>query len=259
MPFLLALVAAVAHRRRWPCVRARRRGRCCPPRASSPIQIALGTSEPAVPVDRGRRVRGGRRSSGSRCGRRGRRHSERVPLGDGAGARAGATAPRARGSGRGRDRRGRGCRRPAAFAAPAAPRYVLRDVVIPPFDVRAYPSPLQSLPRLRARLRRRAAVHGLRPARRAPACGSRRWTPTPAPSTTSRTAAPDPRAPSCRSAPTCRPSAEAPRRRCTSRSAALTGVWMPEVGAVTQVDFAGDRPMTCDARRTTTRRRRPRS
>lgn len=31
-----------------------------------------------------------------------------------------------------------------AFAAPQGPRYVLRDVVIPPFDVREYPSPLQS-------------------------------------------------------------------------------------------------------------------
>ncbi|PZU41018.1 MAG: transglutaminase [Microbacterium sp.] len=32
----------------------------------------------------------------------------------------------------------------AAIAAPAGPRYVLRDVVIPPFDIRQYPSPLQS-------------------------------------------------------------------------------------------------------------------
>ncbi|MDY0907944.1 transglutaminase-like domain-containing protein [Microbacterium sp. CFBP9034] len=32
----------------------------------------------------------------------------------------------------------------SAFAAPESPRYVLRDVVIPPFDVREYPSPLQS-------------------------------------------------------------------------------------------------------------------
>ena len=32
----------------------------------------------------------------------------------------------------------------AGFAAPSAPRYVLRDVVIPPFDVREYASPLQS-------------------------------------------------------------------------------------------------------------------
>lgn len=32
----------------------------------------------------------------------------------------------------------------SAFAAPNEPRYVLRDVVIPPFDVREYPSPLQS-------------------------------------------------------------------------------------------------------------------
>ncbi|KAA9143703.1 transglutaminase domain-containing protein [Microbacterium lushaniae] len=31
-----------------------------------------------------------------------------------------------------------------AAAAPEGPRYVLRDVVIPPFDVRQYPSPLQS-------------------------------------------------------------------------------------------------------------------
>ncbi|SDG43129.1 transglutaminase-like domain-containing protein [Microbacterium pygmaeum] len=31
-----------------------------------------------------------------------------------------------------------------AFAAPTGPRYVLRDVVIPPFDIREYPSPLQA-------------------------------------------------------------------------------------------------------------------
>lgn len=32
----------------------------------------------------------------------------------------------------------------SAFAAPDAPRYVIRDVIIPPFDIRNYPSPLQS-------------------------------------------------------------------------------------------------------------------
>lgn len=32
----------------------------------------------------------------------------------------------------------------SAFAAPSSPRYVLRDVVIPPFDIREFPSPLQS-------------------------------------------------------------------------------------------------------------------
>ncbi|MFT4221023.1 MAG: transglutaminase-like domain-containing protein [Microbacterium sp.] len=32
----------------------------------------------------------------------------------------------------------------SAVAAPAGPRYILRDIVIPPFDVRDYPSPLQS-------------------------------------------------------------------------------------------------------------------
>jgi hypothetical protein len=32
----------------------------------------------------------------------------------------------------------------SAIAAPDGPRYVLRDVVIPPFDVRQYPSPLQA-------------------------------------------------------------------------------------------------------------------
>lgn len=32
----------------------------------------------------------------------------------------------------------------SALAAPDSPRYVLRDVVIPPFDIREYPSPLQA-------------------------------------------------------------------------------------------------------------------
>lgn len=32
----------------------------------------------------------------------------------------------------------------AAFASPPVPRYVLRDFVVPPFDIRQYPSPLQS-------------------------------------------------------------------------------------------------------------------
>jgi len=32
----------------------------------------------------------------------------------------------------------------SGFVAPASPRYVLRDVVIPPFDIQDYPSPLQS-------------------------------------------------------------------------------------------------------------------
>ncbi len=32
----------------------------------------------------------------------------------------------------------------SGFAAPSSPRYVLRDVVIPPFDIREFPSPLQS-------------------------------------------------------------------------------------------------------------------
>ena len=35
-----------------------------------------------------------------------------------------------------------------AMAAPASPRYVLRDVVIPPFDIHDYPSPLQSFRKL---------------------------------------------------------------------------------------------------------------
>ncbi|MBU4464832.1 MAG: transglutaminase domain-containing protein, partial [Actinobacteria bacterium] len=32
----------------------------------------------------------------------------------------------------------------SAFAAPNSPRYVLRDTIIPPFDIQQYPSPLQS-------------------------------------------------------------------------------------------------------------------
>lgn len=36
----------------------------------------------------------------------------------------------------------------SALAAPPSPRYVLRDVVIPPFDIQQYPSPLQSFRKL---------------------------------------------------------------------------------------------------------------
>ncbi len=39
----------------------------------------------------------------------------------------------------------------SAIANPAQPRHVFRDVIIPPFDIRDYPSPVAGLPQERAR------------------------------------------------------------------------------------------------------------
>ena len=211
-----------------------------------------------MPVVAGRRVRGRRRSSGSRCGRRGRRRTGAVALGDGARRAArGASARVLAGRRGGRDRRrGRGVAT-SGFAAPASPRYVLRDVVIPPFDVREYPSPLQSFRALRARLRRRAAVHRVGPARRRPRAprdhgrlrrhrlqrlgrGRRHR-----------------RARSSRCAANMSADAEGtPATRARRDRRRWQAVWMPEAGAVTQRRRStATAPTTCAARRTTTRRR----
>ncbi len=140
-PFLLALVAGTLTTSL--ALRARTAAWALLPAGGFlAIQIALGTSEPAVPVIEGvvfavvsivwlALRQAWAPSQGA------------VPLGDGAGVRAGAMR---------RVLMGAGVVAVAVvvgvvtsgFAAPAAPRYVLRDVVIPPFDVRAYPSPLQS-------------------------------------------------------------------------------------------------------------------
>jgi transglutaminase-like putative cysteine protease len=143
VPFLLSLVAGVltaslALRTRhgaWALI---------PSAAYLALQIALGTSEPAAPLVEGAvfavvaivwlAVQQARRPS-----------EAAVPLGEDAAARTGLRSPR-------RLALGAGVVAVAvvagvsasAVAAPTGPRYVLRDTVIPPFDIRDYPSPLQS-------------------------------------------------------------------------------------------------------------------
>ncbi|WP_307858585.1 transglutaminaseTgpA domain-containing protein [Microbacterium flavescens] len=142
VPFLLALVAAVittslALRLRTPA------WALIPAAAFLVAQIALGTSQPAVPVVQG--VVFALVAAVWLAVRQSWEHGTgAVPLGDdatpvrGVAARrlllGGAVVAVAALVGVGA----------SAFAAPQSPRYVLRDVVIPPFDVRAYPSPLQS-------------------------------------------------------------------------------------------------------------------
>lgn len=142
VPFVLALVAGVlttslALRLRTPA------WALIPAAAFLVAQIALGTSQPAVPIVQG--VVFALVAAVWLAVRQSWEHGTgAVPLGDGA-----------------TPARGVGLRRvllggavvvvatligvgASAFAAPQSPRYVLRDVVIPPFDVREYPSPLQS-------------------------------------------------------------------------------------------------------------------
>lgn len=145
VPFLLALVAAVltaslalrASAAAWALV---------PAGAFLVAQIALGTSDPALPVVEG--VVFAVVSAGWLAVRQAWAPSHSaVSLGDGSGAHGGARVLAAR-----RLALGSGVVAVAVVAgiaasgaaAPAAPRYVLRDVVIPPFDIHEFPSPLQS-------------------------------------------------------------------------------------------------------------------
>ncbi|MBW9109796.1 transglutaminase-like domain-containing protein [Microbacterium ureisolvens] len=141
VPFLLSLVAAVlttslALRLRsaaWALI---------PAAAFLAIQIALGTSEPFAPVVQGvafglvavvwlalrqawqpqaAAISVGEGTARSGSGMR------RVLMGAGVVAIAAVVGVAT-----------------SAFAAPSSPRYVLRDVVIPPFDIREFASPLQS-------------------------------------------------------------------------------------------------------------------
>ncbi|MEZ3161447.1 transglutaminase-like domain-containing protein [Microbacterium sp. BWT-B31] len=140
VPFLLALVASVltvslalrAPVPAWALV---------PATGFLAAQIALGTSDPALPVAEG--VVFAVAAIGWLAIRQ-----AWAPQGD-------AVSLGERGASGGRGRRlvlGSGVVAVAVivgvvlsgFAAPAGPRYVLRDVVIPPFDVREYASPLQS-------------------------------------------------------------------------------------------------------------------
>lgn len=142
VPFLLSLVAAVltasfALRLRRPV------WALLPAAAFLAVQIALGTSQPAAPIVQG--VVFALVAAVWLAMRQSWEHGTgAVPLGDdatpvrGIAARrlllGGAVVAVAALIGVGA----------SAVAAPQTPRYVLRDVVIPPFDVRAYPSPLQS-------------------------------------------------------------------------------------------------------------------
>jgi hypothetical protein len=142
VPFLLGLVAAVltgslALRLRvaaWAVL---------PAAVFLAVQIALGTSEPAVPLVQGgvfavvaiawlaiRQAWSTPQSAISLGGEEtaGRGMATRRLVAGGIIVAVAATAGVAA----------------SAFAAPTGPRYVLRDVVIPPFDIRQYPSPMQS-------------------------------------------------------------------------------------------------------------------
>ena len=143
----------------------------------------------------------------------------------------------------------------SGFAAPTSPRYVLRDVVIPPFDIREYASPLQSF---RAYVRDYpddAALHG----RGLPEGARVRLATMDAYNGTvynvsdegSRLVERVRR----RSRTNMSADAEGTEATVHVEIGALESVWMPEVGAVPQRRRStATGPTTCDAPRTTTRR-----
>ncbi|MCP2635314.1 transglutaminase-like domain-containing protein [Microbacterium sp. HD4P20] len=142
VPFLLALVAAVlttslavrAPAAAWALI---------PAAAYLAVEIALGTSQPVVPVVQGM-VFGLVAVVWLAIRQAWQPQAAAVSVGEGSSGARGAALRRAV--------MGVGVIALAAvigvttsaFAAPASPRYVLRDVVIPPFDIREFPSPLQS-------------------------------------------------------------------------------------------------------------------
>ncbi|WP_438354539.1 transglutaminaseTgpA domain-containing protein [Microbacterium sp. CJ88] len=142
VPFLLSLVAAVIAGSL--ALRLRSAGWALLPAAAFlAVQIALGTAEPAVPLVQGavfavtavvwlaiRQAVSTPQSAVSLGGEQSasRGTATRRLVAGGVIVALAATAGVAA----------------SAFAAPTGPRYVLRDVVIPPFDIRQYPSPLQS-------------------------------------------------------------------------------------------------------------------
>ena len=122
---------------------APRRGRCSPRPRSSRSRSRWARPSPLVPVVQGvvfgARRRGVARAAAGVGAARRRRLARRGPARSGAGVAARARRVR------------RSSPSPRSSASPRAasrhrrrPAYVLRDVVIPPFDVREYPSPLQS-------------------------------------------------------------------------------------------------------------------
>lgn len=141
VPFLLALVAAVlttslALRVRsaaWALV---------PAAAFLAIEIALGTSEPIVPVVQGV-VFGLVAVAWLAVRQAWQPQTAAISVGEGSAARSAGIRRLLMGAAVIAIAAVVGVAT-SAFAAPASPRYVLRDVVIPPFDIREFPSPLQS-------------------------------------------------------------------------------------------------------------------
>lgn len=128
----------------------------------------------------------------------------------------------------------------SALAAPESPRYVLRDVVIPPFDIREYASPLQSF---RAYVRDFPdeplfTVSGM------PEGGRVRLAAMDAYDGTVYNVSDDGAGTSSAFGPVrgnMSAAAEGTPATVHVEVDALEGVWMPEVGAVRSITFAGDR------------------
>jgi hypothetical protein len=244
VPFLLFLVAAVLTTSL--ALRLRSAGwALIPAGAVLAIEIALGTSEPFVPVVQGvvfglvavvwlalrqawqpqaAAISVGEGAARSRAGVR------RVLMGAAVVAIAAVIGVATSG-----------------FAAPTSPRYVLRDVVIPPFDIREFASPLQSF---RAYVRDHPddalfTVSGLPEGARVRLATMDAYNGT---------------VYNVSDAGTGSSGAFAPARTNMSAGAegdpatvhveigALEGVWMPDAGAVQSVTFDGDR--ADDLRRT---------
>lgn len=136
----------------------------------------------------------------------------------------------------------------AAFAAPPVPRYILRDFVIPPFDVTQYPSPLQSF---RGAVRDDAdatlfTVTGL------PEDGRVRLATMDAYNGIVYNVADDGAGSSSAFTPirsNMSPSAEGTQTTVRVEIDELTGVWLPDVGSVRE--FAFDGPRAAELNRST--------
>lgn len=128
----------------------------------------------------------------------------------------------------------------AAFASPPVPRYVLRDFVVPPFDIRQYPSPLQSF---RALVRDSAdetlfTVTGL------PEDGRIRLGTMDAYNGVVYNVSDDGAGSSSSFTPVRSNMSPAVEGATTTLEVAvdeLSGVWLPDAGAVREITFDGDR------------------
>ncbi|WP_461472255.1 transglutaminase-like domain-containing protein [Microbacterium sp. HJ5] len=238
VPFVLSLVAAVLTTSL--ALRLSAPGWALLPAAAFlAVQIALGTSQPAVPVAQG--IVFALVAAVWLALRQSWEHGTgAVPLGDDATPVRGVAVRRLVLGGAVvvvATLIGVGA---TAFAAPQSPRYVLRDVVIPPFDVREYPSPLQSF---RAYVRDFPdeplfSVSGMPKEARVRLASMDAFD-----GTVYNVSDGGAGSSSAFSPVRGNMSAEADGTPATVRVeiAALDGVWMPEVGAVQTVTFDGDR------------------